>query len=413
MNNTLDKTPKAVDNNWLDELLVMNHPDKFWQIQEPINLRNWNLAIKKTLQNINLNQDDHQVDEFLRLTLGEERYGKDHWQLSRFYKIYWSLKPFLPIKLIRSVRSQVDKNICDHSQTTWPIDDRYTRFMWELLHEYIILQGNIPIEVLDFWPENKKFALVLTHDVETIEGQKSIHKVADMEEKHGLRSSFNLVGKQIAPDTCLIKEIRDRGFEVGIHGWQHNARPFYSRKEFSWNAEKINKIAKEWKLSGHRSPLNLRHPGWMQDLSIDYDLSFFDTDPFEPIPGGVMTIWPFYLGKFIELPATLVQDNTMVNLLGEDSPEIWFRKVSFIKKYHGMALLNSHPDYLSKDKVWTIYEKFLDQLVEQNEYWNALPRDVADWWKLRTNCGKHQRNNSLPKIKAWSEEGSLHLQREI
>ena len=31
----------------------------------------------------------------------------------------------------------------------------------------------------------------------------------------------------------------------------------------------------------------------MQALEIEYDLSFFDTDPCEPIPGGTMSIWPF------------------------------------------------------------------------------------------------------------------------
>ena len=34
---------------------------------------------------------------------------------------------------------------------------------------------------------------------------------------------------------------------------------------------------------------------------MQYDLSFFDTDPFEPIPVGTMSIWPFMLGNFVEI----------------------------------------------------------------------------------------------------------------
>lgn len=33
-----------------------------------------------------------------------------------------------------------------------------------------------------------------------------------------------------------------------------------------------------------------RHPLWMQSLDIEYDLSFFDTDPYEPMAGGSMSM---------------------------------------------------------------------------------------------------------------------------
>ena len=77
---------------------------------------------------------------------------------------------------------------------------------------------------------------------------------------------------------------------------------------------------------GFRAPLTIRNPEWMQALNIEYDLSFFDTDPFEPIPGGTMSIWPFFTGHFVELPYTLVQDYTLVSVLGEDYPKNMVRK---------------------------------------------------------------------------------------
>jgi len=46
----------------------------------------------------------------------------------------------------------------------------------------------------------------------------------------------------------------------------------------------------------------------MQSLEIDYDLSFFDTDPFEPIPGGTMSIWPFLLGGLVVMKIALALD---------------------------------------------------------------------------------------------------------
>jgi hypothetical protein len=123
----------------------------------------------------------------------------------------------------------------------------------------------------------------------------------------------------------------------------------------------------------------------MQALDIEYDLSFFDTDPWEPIPGGTMSIWPFIVGHFVELPYTLAQDNTLVNVLGEHSPRIWLDKVNFLKQYHGIALVNTHPDYLCEPAAWQVYHDFLLAMRAGSDYWHALPREAARWWRYRHN----------------------------
>ena len=38
------------------------------------------------------------------------------------------------------------------------------------------------------------------------------------------------------------------------------------------------------------------HLDWMHDLNVKYDL-YFDTDPFEPQPDGVHTIFPFWVPR--------------------------------------------------------------------------------------------------------------------
>ena len=81
----------------------------------------------------------------------------------------------------------------------------------------------------------------------------------------------------------------------------------------------------------------MRNPEWMQALEIEYDLSFFDADPYEPMPGGTMSIWPFILGRFVELPYTLIQDHTLTAVLGETTPRLWLEKVDFIERYRGWS----------------------------------------------------------------------------
>ena len=73
---------------------------------------------------------------------------------------------------------------------------------------------------------------------------------------------------------------------------------------------------------------------WISDLEIQYDASTFDTDPFEPQPDGVETIFPFWVSRpsslnsqlstlnhprsgYVELPYTLPQDSTVFNFLGK------------------------------------------------------------------------------------------------
>ncbi len=369
----------------------------------------WKVAITKAIRDSQFPVDMNDITSFLHYTLGEGRFGTNHWDLSTINRLYWWMKPWIPRVFIRNVRSIVNKGIRNNSHESWPIDDRYIRFLWGTISNLLQETGKSSILIKDFWPENKTYSLVLTHDVETPEAQSFIPTIADLEEKLGLRSSFNIVGNQFPKDRKMLAEIIKRGFEIGLHGWQHTAVPFHSRVSFNKNVILMNDNIARHGLVGHRSPLNLRHPEWMQLLEIDYDLSFFDSDPFEPIPGGTMSIWPFMLGKFLELPATLAQDNTLINFLGEKTPKIWDEKIEFIRKYHGMALLNSHPDYLIKPKVWSVYQQFLDGICSREDYWNALPRDVAIWWRSRTAQPQHVPAENNHYLRVRLTEDSIQL----
>jgi peptidoglycan/xylan/chitin deacetylase (PgdA/CDA1 family) len=267
----------------------------------------------------------------------------------------------------------------------WPIDHRYVSFLWEILRQVLVQGGYQEILIKYFWPDHRRFAFILTHDVETALGQDFIPFVADLEENLGFRSLFNFVPERYKLNYRLIDDLRRRGFEVGIHGLRHNGKLFDSESTFIQNAARINKHLKEWKAMGFRAELTLRQPEWMQALEIEYDLSFFDTDPFEPVPGGTMSIWPFFLGHFVELPYTLVQDYTLSAIFCENSPRLWLEKVDFIKKYHGMALVVTHPDYLKSKPDWYLYYEFLIEMKKHDSYWHALPGEIAKWWRSRAS----------------------------
>jgi len=376
-------------------LYQQNHPKYFWHFADEIPEAIWKRAILQAKQVLGLTFDTAEIDDILQLVLGEGQFGTNHWQLSPMKRLYYNLKPFFPRFLIRILRQIYQPISSSGFPMGWPVEDRYVLFLWEIARQILTMTEHSSIEFTPFWPDEKRFAFVITHDIETGQGQKFVRQVADLEQSLGFRSSFNFVPERYSIDQSLVDELKKRGFEVGLHGLKHDGKLFSTKNEFERRAKLINQYLKTYDAIGFRSPLTHRHPEWMQELDIDYDLSFFDTDPFEPIPGGTMSIWPFFLGHFVELPYTLVQDYSLISVLGETTPKIWLEKVDFIEKYYGMALINSHPDYLIKKLNWNVYQEFLITIKERHGFWHALPREIAQWWRNRTNYGLSMSTASL------------------
>jgi hypothetical protein len=360
-----------------------NTPRKFWLCQPDIPDEIWEDAIQKALPILGLHNSANGLEDVLSSVLGEGQFGSGHWELSPMKRMYYILKPALPCSLRYALRRQYKQFSRSNFQLGWPVEDRYVRFQFEVARQLMIALRPTSITFRQFWPQGYRYAFVLTHDIETWEGQTHVRTVANLEERLGFRSSFNFVPECYDIDYQLVGELHQRGFEVGVHGLKHDGKLFSSQSRFEKRARRINHYLQEFGAVGFRSPLTIRNPQWMQALELEYDLSFFDTDPYEPMPGGVMSIWPFMLRHFVELPYTLPQDCTLFIVLGESTPRIWLDKLDFIERNHGMGLLNTHPDYLKEPKIWNIYVDFLETMKERGGYWHALPRDVARWWRCR------------------------------
>jgi len=331
----------------------------------------------------------------LAATLGEGQLGERHWQMSRPARAYYALRPLLPAAARGLLQRAVGRPRREAGPLHWPAEERYVAWQREAVRRLLAALGRSSAPYIHFWPTGARFALVLTHDVDSARGQAFVRELASLEERLGFRSSFNLVPEGYAVDRRLLAELRERGFEVGVHGLRHDGKLFSSEQTFRARAQRINAYLAAWQAVGFRAPMTHRHPAWMQALEVEYDSSFFDTDPFEPMPGGTMSIWPFFVGRFVELPYTLAQDHTLLRTLGETSPRLWLEKVEFVARHCGMALLNTHPDYLRNPRYLAVYEEFLGRMHERGGYWHALPAEVARWWRRRADatsaCGSDGR----------------------
>lgn len=294
--------------------------------------------------------------------------------------IYYSVKPVVPIKIRFMTRARIAKRIIRKEGGRWPIDP---------------CSGEAPLGWKG-WPAGKRFAIVLTHDVETENGLKVCHKLMELEEALGFRSSFNLVAKDYEITEEIRKEIVSRGFEIGIHGLTHKGNPFKSESFFKKQAREINRYLKDWGSVGFRTPSMYHDLRMLFYLDIEYDASTFDTDPFEPQPDEVGTIFPLWMYSkelkkgYVELPYTLPQDHLVFLILGKKNIDIWKNKLEWIISKNGMALSIVHPDYMNFDNSERtdkypaeLYKDFLVYIKEKyaGQYWNPLPRELARFWK--------------------------------
>src|SRR5579872_234590 len=295
-------------------------------------------------------------------------------------KAYYLLKPILPKSLRRALRRWRAKNRRRDFADVWPIDEK---------------AGAVPPR-WPGWPDGKRFAVVLTHDVEGTKGLERVEQLRALEVKHGFRSSFNFVpeGEYRVPDV-LRRKLQQAGFEVGIHGLEHDGKLYATTASFAAKAARIREYLKDWGACGFRSPLMQHRLAWIHEIGAEYDASTFDTDPFEPEPDGVGTVFPFWVPSpddtgYVELPYTLVQDYTLFVVLRETDINIWKKKIDWIVERGGMVLLNTHPDYMrfgnfdnDRDEYpVSYYEELLSYLREKYEgqFWAALPREVSRYY---------------------------------
>lgn len=371
-------------------LLAANVPAAFWRLlHEAPSASAWEMAaqgVRCCLAGLPGAIQAADLPSMAAAILGEGQFGPCHGQLSRPRRLYYALRPCLPRAARALVQRLAARGRKGGDLLGWPIEDRYVRFLYGTMRSLLEDLGLTSLPYIGFWPDGYRYALVLTHDVETQRGQRFVRQVAEVEEGLGFRSSFNLVPEGYPVDLDLVAELRERGFEVGVHGLKHDGKLFSSHRGFQERAQRINGYVKAWQAAGFRSPMTHRNAFWMQALEVEYDSSFFDTDPFEPMPGGTMSIWPFTMGRFVELPYTLAQDHTLMRTLGETTPCLWLEKVAFIREWCGMALANTHPDYLLDSRYLAIYEEFLTRMREEGGCWHALPVEVARWWRQRASA---------------------------
>jgi hypothetical protein len=319
-------------------------------------------------------------------------------------KAYYLARPLLPVAVRKHLQRIHLRDWEAIPFPRWPVDATVEGILEQLLVLSLGTHGVDRVPFVWFWPNGAPSCAIMTHDVETVSGRDFCSQLMDVDDAAGIKSSFQVIPEGgYSVSGGFLKTIRDRGFEVDIHDLNHDGRLFTDRNRFLVRAERINRYGREYGAAGFRSAALYRNQEWLEALDFRYDMSVPSAGHLEAQRGGCCSVMPFFIGKMLELPVTTSQDYSLFHILNEYSIDLWKRQVSLIMEKHGLASFIVHPDYIRERRAQETYKALLahlGQLRSEGRVWMALPREVNEWWRERSQMRLIRRGT------AWEIEGA-------
>src|SRR5215472_2655409 len=332
-------------------------------------------------------------------------------------KIYYFLRPLTNRSLRKRVQHFHARNWRDRVFPRWPVDTTVENIFETLLSLSLKAGGVDRIPFIWFWPGSARSCVTMTHDVETKAGRDFCANLMDMDDSFGIKASFQIIPEQrYAVPSELIKMIRDRGFDVGIHDLNHDGRLFHNKQEFLRRAAIINRYAHEYAAKGFRSGVLYRKPDWYNSFDFSFDMSIPNVAHLDPQRGGCCTMMPYFIGNILELPVTTTQDYTLVHVMNERSIDLWKNQIDLILEKNGLASFIVHPDYVIEQETEFVYETLLSYLRDlraDNHLWFALPREIDNWWRSRSQMRVERYQGAWRIVGDGAERATLAYAKNV
>jgi len=236
--------------------------------------------------------------------------------------------------------------------------------------------------------------VVLSHDLDSPEGiQNLVQHFLPREEQVGARSTNFVVPCAWPLDHGLLHEIRDRGHELGVHGYDHS-----NRTAFVGPAERHRRLtasvglARRYRMQGYRAPSLLRTRELINDLGSRYcyDSSIPTSGGPFPVPNnGCASARPFRIGSLVELPLSLPRDGSL-RFLGYDAAEIsalWIQSARKVAASGGVVVLLTHCEarFSGNPAMLRAYDEFLNAVSTAPDFtWMTAGEVVERFLAIET-----------------------------
>jgi len=317
--------------------------------------------------------------------------------------LYYSVRPFLPPSLRIPLQRIYFRGWDKIAFPAWPLDLTADRLLETGLLLCMKSRGIDKLPFIWFWPDGALSAAILTHDVETTAGRDFCPRLMDIDESFGFRSAFEIVPeKRYSVPAGFLQEIRGRGHEIDVQDLNHDGKLFRDKGQFLSRVKAINEYGRLWGAKGFRSAILYRNLDWYDALEFEYDMSVPNVAHLDPQRGGCCTAFPYFVGRILELPVTATQDYTLFHILREYRIDLWKTQARGVMEGHGLLSFITHPDYLLATDAQTVYRSLLTFLAEfeaAHKLWIALPNQVNEWWRQRSEM------TLIPDGNSWRIQG--------
>ncbi len=177
-------------------------------------------------------------------------------------------------------------------------------------------------------------------------------------------------------DHGLLGEVRARGHEVGVHGYDHsNLTPFCDAQRRRERLAAAADLIARYDVIGYRAPSLVRTRALLEDLRAHYryDSSVPTSGGRFPVPNnGCASARPFRIGGLLELPLTLPRDGSL-RFLGHGPDAIlalWKECADRIRRSRGVVSLLTHCEarFSGNPAMLDAYRRFLEHLAEDDRF---------------------------------------------
>ena len=238
-------------------------------------------------------------------------------------------------------------------------------------------------------------AVMLTHDIDSAEGLENLVRTfLPLEEAAGARSTNFVVPCAWPLDEGLVREIGERGHDVGVHGYDHaNRTPFANDDERKRRLDAARPFAERYGAIGYRAPSLLRTPALLRDLAsrYRYDSSMPTSGGLFPVANsGCATARPFEVEGVLEIPISLPRDGSL-RFLGYapgDIARMWIDCARVVARAGGVVMLLTHCErrFSGTPPMIDAYRRFLDAInAESATFEWQMPAAVSGQWPVASN----------------------------
>lgn len=234
--------------------------------------------------------------------------------------------------------------------------------------------------------------------------RRGVERILAVLEQHAVPATFFVEGWNARKYAELLREIDERGHEIGAHGWMHE----------TWDKlpleEERSLIARTTGMLGTllaRPPRGWRSPGGLtttatlrllRDAGYAYDSSFGDED----VPYNLAVAPDRAQGEIVELPWTWQLDDAVFYGHGaarissaQTVLDLWKEEFDAAYAETGYYMLLCHPRFSGRPARAAALDRLIAYLRQHDDVWFARCEEIADHVREASTTPHHAAPETL------------------